>query len=250
AALARRLDRPNATLRLGAVVREVRWERGRVEVEYRDAAGATGRAAAPRAVITLPLGVLQRPPGETGTVRFDPPLEAKREPLARLDMGTVVRLVLHFERIWWDERLSFLHVPESEGFPIWWTPAPLEAPYLTGWAGGPRAERLAALGEEALVQRAVTELAHALGERASRVEALLLEAFHHDWSADPFARGAYSYAVVGGSDAPDLLAEPIEETLFFAGEATAGDGTNGTVQGALTTGTRAANRLLGAGGNR
>jgi hypothetical protein len=48
-----------------------------------------------------------------------------------------------------------------------------------------------------------------------------LTAFHfHDWSADPFARGAYTYPGVGGIKAAKTLAEPLAGTLFFAGEAT------------------------------
>jgi monoamine oxidase len=68
--------------------------------------------------------------------------------------------------------------------------------------------------------------------------------FTHDWQADPFARGAYSYAAVGGMNAAETLAAPVANTLFFAGEATNCDGYNGTVHGAIATGTRAAKELL------
>jgi monoamine oxidase len=66
----------------------------------------------------------------------------------------------------------------------------------------------------------------------------------HDWQADPFSRGAYSYAAVGGMGAAAKLAEPVANTLYFAGEATNGDGYNGTVHGAIATGLRAAKELL------
>ena len=68
--------------------------------------------------------------------------------------------------------------------------------------------------------------------------------FVHDWQADPFSRGAYSYTAVGGMDAAQALAAPVEGTLFFAGEATNVDGYTGTVHGAIATGLRAANELL------
>jgi monoamine oxidase len=45
-------------------------------------------------------------------------------------------------------------------------------------------------------------------------------------------------------DAAQTLAAPVAETLFFAGEATNGDGYNGTVHGAIATGLRAAKELL------
>jgi monoamine oxidase len=40
------------------------------------------------------------------------------------------------------------------------------------------------------------------------------------------------------------LAETVVDTLYFAGEATNGDGYNGTVHGAIATGLRAAKELL------
>ena len=67
----------------------------------------------------------------------------------------------------------------------------------------------------------------------------------HDWSSDPFARGAYGYALVGGSHAPRRLSRPISATLFFAGEATEPE-QSGTVAGAIASGRRAARELLKA----
>jgi monoamine oxidase len=72
----------------------------------------------------------------------------------------------------------------------------------------------------------------------------LTASFVHDWQADPFSRGAYSYAAVGGMGAAAKLAQPVAGTLFFAGEATNSDGYNGTVHGAIATGLRAAKELL------
>ncbi|HEY2235604.1 MAG TPA: FAD-dependent oxidoreductase, partial [Candidatus Angelobacter sp.] len=68
--------------------------------------------------------------------------------------------------------------------------------------------------------------------------------FVHDWQADPFSRGAYSYTAVGGIDAAQALAAPVDGTLFFAGEATNVKGYTGTVHGAIATGLRAAKELL------
>jgi len=73
-----------------------------------------------------------------------------------------------------------------------------------------------------------------------RLTALLEETWFHDWLHDPFARGAYSYPLVGGADAPADLAKPLRGTLFFAGEATDVSGSTGTVHGAISSGRRAA----------
>lgn len=66
----------------------------------------------------------------------------------------------------------------------------------------------------------------------------------HDWAANPFARGGYSYVVSGGTGAHRELAQPIHTTLFFAGEATCGSGHNATMEGALQSGLRAAQEPL------
>ena len=68
----------------------------------------------------------------------------------------------------------------------------------------------------------------------------------HNWHANPFARGAYSYVMVNGLDAVQTLAAPVERTLFFAGEATNTAGHTGTVHGAIATGQRAAREILSA----
>jgi len=74
----------------------------------------------------------------------------------------------------------------------------------------------------------------------------LLEAWWtHDWRSDPFSRGAYTYPRVGGTAAQRTLGRPVENTLFFAGEATDLEQT-ATVAGAIASGRRAARELLRA----
>jgi monoamine oxidase len=75
---------------------------------------------------------------------------------------------------------------------------------------------------------------------------MLERAYMHDWQADPFARGAYSYVVAGGASARKALAAPVQGTLFFAGEAADTQGESGTVAGALQSGMRAARQVRGA----
>jgi len=76
------------------------------------------------------------------------------------------------------------------------------------------------------------------------LEPLLEAAYFHDWQSDPFSRGAYSYGKVGADGAQEALGRPVEKTLFFAGEATDTTGRNGTVDGAVASGRRAAAEIL------
>lgn len=244
-----------AMLFLNTIVRTIQWSHGQVEVIARSALSAALEAFTARAaVITLPLGVLAAPPDAPGAVRFSPDLPGKRAAIERLAMGQVVKVVLRFRETFWEhggqelprlKRLSFLF-SDDEVMPTWWTNHPLLTPMLTGWTGGPRAAKLARQSDEAIVGQALEALARVLHVRRGALEAQL-EAWHlHNWSADPYACGAYSYVRAGGMDAPGQLAAPVEDTLFFAGEATNTDGFTGLVHGALVTGTRAANEIIAA----
>jgi hypothetical protein len=95
-------------------------------------------------------------------------------------------------------------------------------------------------GEEFVIERALDSLCRILGLGRERLADLLVAWYAHDWRADSYARGAYSYIPVGGLDAPRMLAEPIENTLFFAGEATDLDGENRTIHCAMASGRRTA----------
>jgi monoamine oxidase len=143
---------------------------------------------------------------------------------------------------------GFFHVPEAP-FSTFWTPAPARAPLLVAWAGGPRALRLAAGASPAQIARKALASLEVLFGNALDVGAELRGFYYHDWQQDPFARGAYSYVTVGGSEARAALARPIEDTLFFAGEATDAE-EEGTVTGALQSGVRAAGEVLAAAGGQ
>jgi monoamine oxidase len=244
ARLARDLRRRGARLELGAAVRAVRWRRGHVEV-LGVQRGRPFRAVAPRAVVTLPLGVLQLPPEAEGAVRFEPVLREKQRALGLLAMGPVVKLALTFRTAFWEQRehgrfrdAAFFHDPGAD-FPTFWTALPVREPLLVAWAGGPRASQLAGATRAELARAALDGLRRIFGPRLP-VAAQFLSVDAHDWVADPFARGAYSYVLTGGRAARDALARPLQDTLFFAGEATDGSGHAATVEGALVSGTRAA----------
>jgi monoamine oxidase len=64
------------------------------------------------------------------------------------------------------------------------------------------------------------------------------------WQSDPWTLGAYSYTPAGAAHCSAIMAEPVNNTLFFAGEHTDVTGHWGTVHGALRSGLRAAQQIL------
>lgn len=243
-----------ATFYLNTVVEQIRWQKDRVVVRTND----SRTFAASKCVVTLPVGVLQALPPTEGAVRFHPPLpDNKLKAIATLPMGQVTKIILKFSERFWEEMelpsddgqskslwpLSFIHSTEGP-FRTWWTMLPGRLTLLTGWGGGPEVESLAARDEKVVVSEALDSLARILSVSANSLRTKLEASFFHDWQSDPFSRGAYSYLPVGGLAAQQDLSTAIDDTLFFAGEALA-DGHVGTVHGAIMSGARVANDILG-----
>jgi monoamine oxidase len=63
------------------------------------------------------------------------------------------------------------------------------------------------------------------------------------WGIDPFARGSYSCALPGHANDRAILARPIEDRLFSAGEACSKD-QFGTAHAAFTTAVSAVERII------
>jgi monoamine oxidase len=248
--LTEELEELKVPIHLNSVVRRIDWRPGRVEVRVaRPEKEAT--FVARRALTTLSLGVLQAMPE---SLRFVPNLPAdKHAALDKLAMGKVARITLCFRQCFWRElratfdnrslsNLSFLFSRDRR-FPTWWTQMPEIVPMITGWAAARSAESFETGDRNAVVAAAVDSLSSLLLLDRSQVQALLVASYYHDWDRDPFSRGAYSYVKAGGEGSQKALAAPVEDTLFFAGEASDTTGHNGTVHGAIASGRRAAEEI-------
>jgi monoamine oxidase len=237
-AVLQRIDRQRCGIVINAVVNEIRWQKGQVVVRT-----SSVEFQAQRAIVTLPLGVLKG-----NSVTFSPRLPEKQNAISFLEMGPVIRVSLCFSSKFWEQQpemddLGFLFTDDPH-FPTWWSSNPLPSPMLTGWAAGSYGAKHSGQSYDEITNRAIQALGRIMRLSDSELRQQLTGAYTHDWQADPFSRGAYSYATVGGLDAAQALAEPIAKTLYFAGEATNSDGYNGTVHGAIATGYRAANEIL------
>jgi monoamine oxidase len=247
--LARSLDPGRVRLRLSTVVSRV----------VRDARGATAHARGPdgaeividaaSAIVTVPHGVLAAAPGNKGAIAFEPELpERVRDALAHIAMGPVIKIVLRFARPFWEGLAggawrdgAFFN--GDGAFPTLWTQLPVRANTLVAWAAGPVAERLAARSQSERIGLALATAANYFGDEASVHDAFEC-AYVHDWQRDPYSRGAYTYALVGGENARERLGDSIDDRIWFAGEATARNGEGGTVAGALESGVRAARAVM------
>jgi monoamine oxidase len=235
------IDTGLARLRLGATVEEIEWKRGEVVIAAR-IAGSLQEFRGSAAIVTLPIGVLQ-----SGAIRIHPMPDAVHDGCESIGAGHAIRVMFRFRRPIWED-IDELHgagfiFSEQDWMPTWWTTLPIRAPVLTGWTGGPAAEAHAHESCEEWAAQSIAALARILSVNEERLLQEVDGWQAHNWAADPFARGAYSYVKVNGLEAQRRFSEPVEETLFFAGEANS-EGAIGTVHGAMAAGERAARAVL------
>ena len=248
-ALVSPISQLDSRLQLNSIVTEIHWEEGSAEVSIQSAlTGEQTQLRARRVVVTAPLGVLRTSVSDSAAIRFDPVPVQIMDALDSLEFGQVMRLVLRFRSAWWEQDEKFADagfwLSQEKYFPTWWTTLPMRTPLLTGWSAGPHADRLLGKPRAKIIQHAIEDLARISGVDSRELIGQLEEAYFHDWSQDPFARGAYSYVRAGGFAKRGALEKPVENMLFFAGEATELSGHGATVHGAIATGKRAAKQVL------
>ncbi|MBV8682032.1 MAG: FAD-dependent oxidoreductase [Caulobacteraceae bacterium] len=200
---------------------------------------AKGVLQARSAIVCVPTSVL----AEEG-LRIDPPLPDKIDAAGALPLGNVDKVFLHLEGAGQfdpDTRvLARTDTTDTGGYTL----RPMGMPVVEAYFGGRVAARLEQEGPGAFGAFARQELVEVFGSEFGRRLRPLVES---RWSADPFSRGAYSHARPGFSDRRAVLSAPVENRLFFAGEACSPHAFS-TAHGAYDTGVAAAEAALEAVG--
>lgn len=252
--LARQLRGGEAAIALRARIERV--DHGARGVRVVAADGREWRASA--CVVTVPLGVLQE-----GRLRFVPRLPAwKRRAIGAHKMGSLEKVALAFNASWWPTGADAFWRPSKGAAAAsseaatwandspWYNLANLRAgrspsdgahpAVLLATPVGAFARHLARLSDAQAIELLLADL-RALFPR-TRVPPPV-DFARTRWAADPFSRGSYSFPPVGAALlAPSLLAEPVSDVLFWAGEATSAM-RRGFVDGAYASGLDAARAL-------
>lgn len=200
-----------------------------------------GTLTADKVIVTVPTNLIA-----DEAIRFNPPLPAKVEAAAGLPLGLDNKVTLALDG--WE------HLPKDSGmrgrshtarvgsFQL----RPFGQPCIEGFYGGSFAREIEAAGAGALAAQAIDDVVALLGHDIRKSLKPLAES---RWGADPFARGAYSHALPGHAGKRAVLAAPVDDRLFFAGEATPPDFFS-TAHGARDSGERAAREALASLGKR
>ncbi len=245
--LARQAEHAGARILLRSPVVSLQWKSG--SVTARTASGDS--FSAQKVIVTLPLGVLQ-----ARSVSFDPEPARILTAADRMEAGSVRRLVLLFRSAFWKQRMPDMRFLFAPGMtpPTYWTQHPRDVPMLVAWLGGPAADAISRVphheqregwnAADSLPAQALRSLEQIFSLPRNSLECELRNYYQHDWQSDPWTRGAYSYAPFGAAGCSARMAEPVESTLFFAGEHTDITAHWGTVHGAMRSGQRAAQQVL------
>jgi monoamine oxidase len=223
-------------IELAKPVTMVNWENNEIEVQTTDASVYKSH----KIVLTVPVAVLKKP-----NIQFVPELpEDKIQAIESFGVCDIVKIFLKFDEKILTPDVNILDVFEDE-IPVWWK-ATITADenyngeILVGWVSADKARKLYTLSQDEIIDLAVKDLEKKLNKTNLKPIKSLVQI----WKDEEFSSGAYSYIPAQAS--PDIiedLAKPINNKIFWAGEAT--DPNNATVNGAYYSGKRAANEILG-----
>lgn len=227
---------------LSQPVKDIQWKKDEVRIITEQ-----NRFVARKILITVPIGVLQ-----SEAINFSPAIPQMITAVKKLGFGPVVKTLLQFEEAFWKNKeftqgkdlgkLSFIF--SKAVIPTWWTYHPKDVAMLTGWSGGPHAEEIKDLGNQEILQKALRSLSEIFLVDISFLDKRLKGWHVANWVNDPFSCGGYSYEVVNGSKIKQPIKQPVENTIYFAGEGLHDGAQIGTVEGALYSGRETAHQIV------
>jgi monoamine oxidase len=226
--LARDLD-----IQTDQVVQRIDWSRSPVRITTR-----RGEFQADKVLVTLPLGVLK-----AGHIAFDPPLPpSTSKAISQLQMGVLNKCYLRFAKVFWPKTVDWLeYIPNIHGEWTQWVSfaRTLKQPVLLGFHSGDRGLDMETWADNEIVASAMKTLQVIFGKAIPQPIDFQITR----WGADPYSFGSYSFLPVGSHPKQRRdLAKPLEDRLFFAGEATEEE-FFGTAHGAYLSGLRAADEM-------
>lgn len=229
-------------------VTKITWNKKEAEVICTLPSGRHRHIRTRKVVLSVPLGVLQGR-HKKSQIEFSPEIPELLPALSHLHVGHVQRMVFIFKSRFW-ENLSeenpvcFLRAPHDMYFSTWWTLSPLRAPYLIAWQGGPMAEELSKMSDNARIEKALQTLAKITHRSLAFLKKELSSVHQHNWSKDPYTMGAYTYTGVENQNHKPKSYPHFHGFLWLTGEAFAKADGQGTVHGALEHGFEVAQKIL------
>ncbi|MGB8190834.1 MAG: NAD(P)/FAD-dependent oxidoreductase [Chitinophagaceae bacterium] len=235
-------------IHLSTVVSSVNWQPGKVNITTTD----NRRFSSEKLIITIPIPVLQSRTGEEGHIVINPLPQQTYDAIYSLGSTGVIKIILQFsEAFWKDAAVPGNNKTHKEiGFlfgdtkiPTWWTQLPEDNAMITGWLAGPDSLLLKDADDDVILNEALASLSKIFSKDTNELREQLVAWHIANWTSEPFTLGAYGYEKVESKNAKRILNEPLENTIFFAGEGVYEGPARGTVEAALVSGLEAAEKL-------
>ncbi len=236
--LADECTKKGSTIHTSCIAKEVHWKKGEVKIVTADNKTFYGS----KVIVTVPLGVLKAELNAEAAIALTPSLYDYFSAAKNIGYGTVAKILFQFRERFWEDKIGF--ILSDENIPVWWTQAPDDYPLLTGWLNGAQSKRLQKTDVSSLLQESLQSLSNIFTIKVSSLKQKLTAWHIEDWSRDRFTLGGYSYDTLQTDDAKKILNAPVEETIFFAGEALYEGAAPGTVEAALVSGREAAQKVM------
>ena len=234
---------------LNTIAKHIHWTHGQVEVITSD----NESFKAKQLIIALPLGVLKAGPSEEAAITISPSVGMCTEAISQIGFGVVVKVLLQFKTAFWEDQsitgvdLSHMgFILSGEAIPTWWTQHPSASTLLTGWLGGPPAERKKGMSDDELLEEGLQSLSRIFNIGIDKLKNDLVDSHVINWTTDPFTLGSYAYDTLESAEARKVLNTPIDHTIYFTGEYLYDGPAMGTVEAALTSGSETARKIYGS----
>lgn len=197
------------------------------------------RYKAAKVIITVSAGVLQ-----SGDISFVPELTHHKTAIHQLGFGSVIKILLQFKNPFWNKYQNDIgFIFSQEEIPTWWTQSSPQSNVLTGWLGGVQARRKSSLTSDNILKLSLLSLSTIFNIPAATLYDHLTHHQAECWQQRKYVKGGYSYNTIYSSAAKIILSEPVNDVLFFAGEALYDGPMQGTVEAALHSGKLAAEKV-------
>jgi monoamine oxidase len=235
--LKERLTRAGGGVVLSSPVEEVQWGKSKVKLTT-----TNGSFDAEKVIVTVPMGILQK-----GMIHFKPALSFDENVFNKIGFGGVIKIMIEFKEKFWEgsgsafKDMAFL-LSDAQ-IPTWWTQASDDISLLTGWLGGPSTFRIIH-SPEYILEKAKASLQYIFKLSSSELDKMIKTSTVADWVTDIYSQGAYAYATVETNAARKFLTRPIDDTIYFAGEALYDGPAMGTVEAALVSGEEVAKKVM------
>lgn len=179
-----------------------------------------------------------------GKIEFAPALpDWKIEAVSGLPIGTLNKICVHFDKdIFGLEGRGFHVVCNEDTGAAGFEASVMGQNTAIVFVGGRHAIWLEKQGQQASHEFAVNQVAEVFG---NDIRKQVIRSIATAWTTDPWTRGSYSCALPGHAHQRVELARPLDDRLFFAGEATT-VGDHACCHGAYRSGIRAAQEIAKA----